>query len=107
MGQSKNDVNHKLRISALANVFNTVYIKRTSVEMCWSQFRYGNEAKFYENQLIISAFICEFFAGVVPPHYLLKRDYFINRRGFIMALHNMAAPSANQPRNLTTDGSVQ
>ena len=61
-----------MNISALANVFNSVYIQIWKVlrYMC-SQFRYGVKAKLYWTKLSFNAAFCEFFAGVAPPNYVL------------------------------------
>ena len=53
-----------MSISALANAFNSVYIKQVG---CLDVF-------ILNPKPAISAFICEFFAGVAPPQYVLKRD---------------------------------
>ena len=64
-----------MSISALANAFNRVYIKIWELlGYACSEFRTDEKAAVYENMLIISAFICKFFAGVAHPHYVLKRD---------------------------------
>ena len=64
-----------MSISTLANVFNSVYIRLYKVMGCvYSQFNMGGKADSYETKQTDGAFICEFFAGVAPPHYALKRD---------------------------------
>ena len=64
-----------MNISALANVFNSVYIQVWTVLRCGcSQFRYGVRTGLYERKLRFGAAFCEFFAGVAPPNFVLKYD---------------------------------
>ena len=97
-----------MSISALANAFNNVYKKALKVLSCiCSNFKIDYKAGLYETKQTLGAIICEFFAGVALPHYALKRDVLDDRRGLQTAPHNLAAPPAKRPRNITTIGSVQ
>ena len=64
-----------MSISGLAKAFNSVYIKIYKVLRCvCSQIQNWQKAGLYEAKQTISAFICEFFAGVALPHYAPKLD---------------------------------
>ena len=67
-----------MSISALANVFNSVYINIKGIEVLVLSRELAKDSGFMRpKRPSFNTFICEFFAGVALPHYAPKRDYLI------------------------------